>query len=787
MSLLGVVAAGVTGFFTMWSPQAMMAAYAIGAGIDGYMNQPDTYGPRLDDLRTQMSVYGSPIPFEYGTNRHAGTVIWPKELLAVEHDHAESSKGGAEQHTFTYTMSCAVLVCEGPISGIRRIWANKKLIYDVSVDNAGVTTDPMVGALRIYLGTESQEVDPLIEATDGASPAYLGYAYVVFEDYDVTEMNGRPPMWEFEVVVEGTPETVEPVLVGDGGVSALYDNPITGVHCVISVQDMAAYVYDADTLTLIQTLELPATGLSITTGSAEGVWIGHSQTGASSGICASLFALGEDGTLGGGVPTDFDYGGAISFLGTVAWNSVQGYLYGFVNNGLGAGALRTVSGASGIVVPDYVFHSLEMPDIDLLALAGYGNWLVLARLSADSRAALVENASWGATVQGHRLQYDSARGVIYWACVGSDDVFKVNLTTFELTQICSVDSVDGMHYNPNSDRIYVDSGGDLLVYTTEGALESTLDDCGVLTGQLRGSSLAYNDRYYFASEAGSLWKMPLGGRIAPGPVPLSDIVTDVCQRANLESADLYVEELTDLVDGYPVAHQMSARVAIEPLQQAYYFDCVESDDKLKFVKRGSETATTIPASDRGAHEAGGELPSNLDIRRAFETELPIRIDVEYVDVDADHQIGSQGDSRITKDTRHRVNLQIPIVMPATKAKEIARTQLYQAWQNNSFRWTTTRKYAYLEPTDIVLLPTDSAVYRARITSRRDQPSGIIEWEGMQESTEVYIQSGADAVPPSYSPQEVFSADVTALALLDIPLLRDEDNNAGFYVAMGGIA
>jgi hypothetical protein len=159
--------------------------------------------------------------------------------------------------------------------------------------------------------------------------------------------------------------------------------------------------------------------------------------------------------------------------------------------------------------------------------------------------------------------------------------------------------------------------------------------------------------------------------------------------------------------------------------------------------------------------------------------------VEYPDVDADHQVGNQYDRRITKDTRHRLNLQLAIVMPAAKAKEIARCSLYQAWQKQTFRWTTTRKYAYLEPTDIVSLPTDSVTYRARITNRRDQPNGVIEWEGSIEDQATYSQSGADGVTPPYQIQSVYEASPTYLAVLDIPLMRDEDDNAGYYVAMGG--
>ncbi len=194
MSVVGTVAAVATFFVSGGNPQLTLLAYNIGSGVEAYANQPDRYGPRLEDLRTQMSTYGAPIPFEWGCNRHAGTIIWPSTLDAVEHEHSESAKGGPENKTFTYTLSCAVLICEGPILGIRRIWANKKIVYDVSSSSSTIS-DPAIGSIRFYLGTEDQEADPLIEATDGPSPAYRGYAYVVFEDYDVTEMNGRPPQW----------------------------------------------------------------------------------------------------------------------------------------------------------------------------------------------------------------------------------------------------------------------------------------------------------------------------------------------------------------------------------------------------------------------------------------------------------------------------------------------------------------------------------------------------------------------------------------------------------------
>ena len=69
-----------------------------------------------------------------------------------------------------YAASFAVALCEGPISGVGRIWANgETLSHDAAV-------------MRLHTGREDQAPDPLIEAVEGSAPAYRGLAYMVFED-----------------------------------------------------------------------------------------------------------------------------------------------------------------------------------------------------------------------------------------------------------------------------------------------------------------------------------------------------------------------------------------------------------------------------------------------------------------------------------------------------------------------------------------------------------------------------------------------------------------------------
>jgi hypothetical protein len=78
------------------------------------------------------------------------------------------------------------------------------------------------------------------------------------------------------------------------------------------------------------------------------------------------------------------------------------------------------------------------------------------------------------------------------------------------------------------------------------------------------------------------------------------------------------------------------------------------------------------------------------------------------------------------------------------------------------------------------------MYRGRITAKREQPNGVIDWEARVDSVTVYTQTGEGAVPIGYVPQQIFQPSATYLEMLDIPLLRDQDEDAGFYVAMGGV-
>ncbi len=183
----------------------------VGSAIDRAIFSPKikSYGPRLSDLTVQTSTEGATLPILFGTMRFAGNVIWSTGLTenATEEEQGGMSGGGSSYTTYSYTTDAAVAICEGVITGIRRIWADSKLIYDVSetasVDTL-VSSSSIAKSIRIYTGTEDQLEDPLIQAVEGSVPAYRGTAYIVVEDLNLADFGNRLPNFTFEVVKGGT-------------------------------------------------------------------------------------------------------------------------------------------------------------------------------------------------------------------------------------------------------------------------------------------------------------------------------------------------------------------------------------------------------------------------------------------------------------------------------------------------------------------------------------------------------------------------------------------------------
>ncbi len=188
---------GVTLFGQNFSGAAIgqtLGRYA-GRAIDRALTPPSE-GARIKSLHLMESREGAGLPRVYGRMRVGGQVIWASRFKEARREHS-AGKGGPELIDYTYSVSFAVALCQGPITRIDRVWANGDLfaLGDVT--------------WRLYSGTRDQMPDPLIEAIEGTgqAPAYRDTAYIVFEDLPLDAFGNRLPQMSFEIVRAGDRST----------------------------------------------------------------------------------------------------------------------------------------------------------------------------------------------------------------------------------------------------------------------------------------------------------------------------------------------------------------------------------------------------------------------------------------------------------------------------------------------------------------------------------------------------------------------------------------------------
>lgn len=146
----------------------------------------------IDRLRLQTAGEGAPVARLWGQMRVPGHVIWAAPLEEVRQTKRVSGGGkGAPRTSITeisYLLSAAFSLCEGPILGVGRVWAEGE---EISPDELGMS---------VYHGDEEQLPDPVIAAFEGEeAPAYRGIAYVVLDRLDLGRWGNRVPQLSFEV------------------------------------------------------------------------------------------------------------------------------------------------------------------------------------------------------------------------------------------------------------------------------------------------------------------------------------------------------------------------------------------------------------------------------------------------------------------------------------------------------------------------------------------------------------------------------------------------------------
>lgn len=146
----------------------------------------------IADFMINTASYGEVVPEVLGTTRLSGNIIYYDDFTPHEHrSTTRTGKGGGSKHTeitYTYTVACAIGLCEGPIQGIGKVWRGKE-IYDYPNEKIELTA---------YLGQHGQQPWPYVisKHPEKALP-YSGLAYMAGV-VDLGEQ-GSLPQFNFEI------------------------------------------------------------------------------------------------------------------------------------------------------------------------------------------------------------------------------------------------------------------------------------------------------------------------------------------------------------------------------------------------------------------------------------------------------------------------------------------------------------------------------------------------------------------------------------------------------------
>ncbi len=187
--------------------------FNIGSLIGGFLfapEQPDTFGPRLTDLKVTSSTPGLTIPIGFGTYRMNGNIIFANKIEEVATSVGGKGPvtgllgGGASHTSFTYFGTFAVGFAYREAASVVRIWANGRVI----LDRRPGKSKRMPGLkFKFYPGSQSQLADKQMKKKKGAAntPAHRGLVYIMFNRLPLADFGNGIPNINAEIAFKAAP------------------------------------------------------------------------------------------------------------------------------------------------------------------------------------------------------------------------------------------------------------------------------------------------------------------------------------------------------------------------------------------------------------------------------------------------------------------------------------------------------------------------------------------------------------------------------------------------------
>ncbi|MFP3016448.1 MAG: glycoside hydrolase TIM-barrel-like domain-containing protein [Wolbachia sp.] len=249
---------------------------------------------------------------------------------------------------------------------------------------------------------------------------------------------------------------------------------------------------------------------------------------------------------------------------------------------------------------------------------------------------------------------------------------------------------------------------------------------------------------------------------------ISDVLSDLLQKAGLKSDQFDTGGVKGLLSGYVINDQQPVRSIIKMLQSCYFFDVVEQGSKLKFVQKGRGVTTVMPIGET-VFSNNSKLVniSQLDLNNKvnivyFNRNFGYPIDVKYA------ELPKQGTA---------ITVEIPLIMEEGEAQNIAEVLLYSSWQErNIYNFKLPIKYAWLVPSDVITILDGEKKHTVRIIKTKFE-SMSIQVSGVSYDRSIYklsFPSTRSLMLKEYPPSHISK---TIIEMIDLPHVKG--NSASF--------
>jgi len=774
-----------------------------GTMLGNYLFAPDvpnTEGPRMDNLETGIAAEGAPIPITYGDGRVQGQFIVADELTEHKKTTSVGGKGGPSATHTEYTYTCTFAVCFGEVqpgaAGLRRVWANKKLIEDYRT-----VADSSVNGQRIefYDGTQT-EADPTLEALIGVGnvPAYKGLAYGVYLDRLLTDYGNRLPATEAEVCGDfvGTVPHTKVVLssLPGGSMGGQVYAPRTGTLFFAFAENLAhtqdAILVELEPITqeIIRTIELGAsndvnllamgkygrvgTGELLAVNARGGVGLRVYQTepwrqvGSDASLIYQLFAETKYHFL------------AKTFSGVRVYDKL------FLNSSDIAAPVGYTIQESAVGIDDDTFLvALDGGSFGKLQLSIAGTWSWTVQ---DNPSSLISGGETGAITDDNGLHwfalYDASSNS-YLVSTNGNGVIQDELDVVTLGHGYGYTSSAGepvIQYDSQTRSIYFHAGGQVGQFNVDSKTLDVYNDStdGSWSYYHYDSNTVWTGSSDDAGEAVT-YRVRLGV-VEPNQIDAADVIEDICDRVGITALD--VSDIADTIDGYQIAGQMAGAEAIMPLLRSIHAYPVESEWLLFFKSLGAASVATIDADHLGQREYGSDPIPPLVISDPDSNALPRKLQVHYISTDNGLQAGMQEAENYAGASKQVVSVRLPRVMSDADAAVLAWQLLQLASEQTGYKFSLPKSYGNLDAGDAVTMPTAQGNRRVLISKIDRGYNGILECEGVSDSPE-NLNAVAVAAGSGVRDVVIPSSGFPRVVVIDGPLLRDADlDHPGPYLA-----